>query len=210
MKKKTIAVIVIVCVLLVAAAGIAVGRRYMSKQEEDFFSAAKDASSAGKTVVATVDGKNIYREDVEFLKAANRLSAQHLPAGTASIAVSAKSDQEILDQLIQNEVLLKEAEKKNLEYSLEEAKKQQKIFYDNIMQANDEQTEFLKNYLSEMGLDEEGYLQVAAKGYRDLMTRSNLYNDYISHLSAAQAADPEAAFQSYVTQLVSQASVSYS
>ena len=88
-----------------------------------FFIAALVIAGCGRKVAATVNGKEIYLEDVD--KEVDRLLSQHKEAGgTQTEKMKEQFRGSVLNYLIENELALQEAEKKGIKVTDKEVEKQ--------------------------------------------------------------------------------------
>lgn len=207
MKKKFFVLGAIVLLLALSATGV-FAKHHFSKEENDFFDTAKGIKN-DKTVVAIVDNEKIYKYQIDFIKASQRLSQKNAElSGIDASGITVQSDEEILQQLVRNTVIVQEAKRQKKEAKYSDAQKYIKTNYDKIMADNDANSEFLKKYMSELGLSENEYIKLASQGYQDTMTRENFYNDFALKNSEATENIQEL-YEQYVLQLLDGADVEY-
>lgn len=207
MKKKFFVLGAIVLLLALSATGV-FAKHHFSKEENDFFDTAKKIKN-DKTVVAIVDNEKIYKYQIDFIKASQRLSQKNAElSGIDASEITVQSDEEILQQLIRNTVIVQEAKRQKKEAKYNDAKKYIKTNYDKIMADNDSNSEFLRKYMSELGLSENEYIKLASQGYQDTMTRENFYNDF-AHKNSETTENIQELYEQYVLQLLDGADVQY-
>lgn len=196
MKKRYVALCVIICLVLCLAIGV-ITKLFILKGKSD------------ETVLAVVNNQKIYKSQVDIIKWSQELSRKNAKAfGTDGTEITVQSEEEILNDLIRNTVVTQEAKKQKLTANYSDAKKYVQSNYELLMSNNDENSEFLKEYMRELDLSESEYIELAAKEYQDVMMRGNLYNDFVSKNSGKQE-NVDDLYNEYVAELLSKADIVY-
>lgn len=206
------------CILLLLASLVIsslVYKDYYDKELLDLFSAASKADNdeSEKTVVAIIGDKKIYRENIDMVKASEALSNKQKEEyaqqnGLPVPKASESSEEEILKQLIRQNVIYQQAENDGVLPSYEDAYSMAEENYNIIMELNNENTEFLKDYMEALNIDENEYIKRSAESNRFLMAQNNLYKKFIEGKSGTDE-ELKAAFEIYVDELVEKADIEY-
>lgn len=205
------------CALFLIASliiSVSIFKKNPDKETQDFFSAADNVqNSDNKTVIAIVEDSEIYQENIDMVKASETLSNKHAKEyaeknGIDSPQSTPRTDEEILNELIQNKVIYQQAEREGLLPDYKEAYSLAEENYNLIIEADDENTEFIKKYMETLGLDKDGYIEGSAQANFALMAQNNLYKKFIEGKSGT-AEELKAQFEEYVDTLVENADIQY-
>lgn len=208
MKKRKIITSVIITVLSIGIFGaLAVTNNILDLDSIDFIKKVKE-DQANKSVVAIVNGENIYRSSIDIQREIYKYNKSR---GTKQIeemqiseeekqkwqsqneTLNTKTDKEILDQLIREEVMLQEANKKGLQASDEEVYNKIKENYELSKEVaakkdatDDDKYNYLiiVEYMKARNMTEDAYFVEAGNTYKQEMTKYNLYLDFTKNNSA--------------------------
>ncbi len=204
-------VIIILSVLILSVCMVTIGvlaNRIISKENKDVLDSAKKARE-NHTVVAVVDGIEIYKEIIDFYatgeKAAIKNSGQYTPEQINDYVVDTE---EILKKQIRNAVVLTEAKRQGLEVSRKEAEKYTLDNYEMVKEANDESYQLILDYMEEMNLNENEYLELCIESNTNKLTRAKLYEKFAENKTGTYE-ELSAQYEKYVEELVSKANIEY-
>ncbi|MBE6728005.1 MAG: hypothetical protein E7562_05095 [Ruminococcaceae bacterium] len=170
-----------------------------------------DKPKTQKQVIAVVDGVEIYKENIDFMLKLNEISKENSPQQTIDDDIQQSEvvdQQQLLNKRIRSIVIYNEAKKLGLEADYDEAYQTAKGAYDIAKEANDENYALIVDYMERIKFSEEEYLELAAKTYQNIMTQSNLYNEFIKDKSGTED-ELKALFEEYVERLIEQAEIEY-
>ncbi len=162
------------------------------------------------TVIATVDGTEIYKETIDFMVSGYQFSQENLAKQTdgETYGIDVPTREEIISEQIRNTVTLQEAKRLGLEADYNEAYKSAKESYDMAKEIDDENYKIILEYMKKRNLSEKEYLKIIAESYQNSFTRHNLYKDYIKDKKGTEA-ELQAQFDGYVDKLVENAEIIY-
>jgi len=210
MKKKIILSVVIVAALSLAVSIGVLAEKIIDADILKIFNAAKEVNEGEKTVIAIVNGKEIYQETIDFLAFGEELSQKN----TTSLITSSdnkdasKEKDEILQKQIRNAVVLSEAERLGLTASYSDAEKYTKENYELVKQIGGDTYKIIKDYMQEMGLTEEEYLKKSTETNRKMLTRANLYDNFVKEKTGTNE-ELLTAYEEYVNKLIENAEIEY-
>lgn len=185
-----------------------------------------------KTVAALVNGEPIYKSTVDFQREYHELSYKTGISKIESLDIPEEkkqkyladledkrneTDEEILDTLIENQVLMKEAQKQGIQVSYEKAYNQEteqfKVLKKAALRENAEEIDknnylFITEYMKSMNMTEEEYLEQAANVYRTALMRGQLLKNFSATISAQKdQSEIDAQVNEYVKNLVEKADI---
>lgn len=178
-----------------------------------FFKRDADTDNGQKDVVAIIGDKKIYQENIEMVKASEALSNKQKEEyaqqnGLPVPKFSQRDEEEILEQLIRQNVIYQQAETDGILPSYADAYSMAEENYNIIIKQNNENTEFLKNYMRALNIHEKEYIKRSAESNRFLMAQNNLYKKFIEGKSGTDE-ELKAQFEKYVDTLVEKADIQY-
>ena len=182
--------------------------------------------ASDKTIAVTVNGVSIYQSQIITQKEYNQLSletnTQQIDAESGLSDAEKESlksqvleqltqtDQTILDNLINNEVILQEAKNEGLMANSADAVSMANSNYYGLKAMDSQSYQALQDYMAANGLTESQYLDQSVKIYQDTITRQNLYQKFIQTLPDTDTSDQiQSAWNNYVDELVQKANIVY-
>lgn len=199
--KKTKVIGCLIFAVVVLGAGVVVAHEVVTSKQEEWLSAAeKTKPGSPKTVVATVEGEEIYQETIDAAVIAKEIELEN--AGQTG-TVDAK---DVLEEQIRKTVIWQQAVKLGLEAKYEDAKAEIEEAYHAVMEENGKNAEFLRKYMETMQFTEEEYLKAAAKERQYALTRGNLYLHVTEGMKGTDE-EKKAAYENYVDDLVANADI---
>lgn len=212
MKKKLLLcgmLLIMLCVVI--SVGVA-AIDWFGVETEGLFDILKNQSKLSQSdVVAEVNGEKIYRQSIDAALKSKEMSVAYIEENSNNNSAFNKqiAEKEIINEKIRNIVVRKEAERLGLKADYEEAKKAALEAY-NISKekGNEQQYQFLQNYMKAMDYTEEEYIEILTQGYVEMYTRANLYNEFV------QGRDESydvlvAEYEDYVKKLIEKADIVY-
>ncbi len=173
---KKIRIVIAFVLMAVLMTGITIVTN--SQNLKNMFMSAISSDKKDESIVATVDGEKIYQYEIDAHLIFTQMQRANLPDDEKD-SVKEYTAQEILENRIESIVLVNEAKRQGIKCDYKEAKNYIKDSYDMIMEANDENTIFLKEYLINSELSENEYLQLATEShYRALLKAKLMENFY--------------------------------
>ncbi len=175
----------------------------------DLIDIAKKAETEQKTVVAVVEGIEIYQETIDFLatgkKIALKNSVQH---NNEELVIEDIDTDEILQEQIRDVVVLAEAKKQGLEASEKEAEDYTIENYKIVKEVGGETYQILVDYMTEMDLTEKEYLKICTSVNQNKLTRANLYENFVKEKKGTYD-ELVAEYEVYVAKLIENADIEY-
>ena len=232
MKKKIYFVIILITMVIISAFGVEAN----TGNDFDYFFQKNDKFKIDKTIAVLVNEEPIYLADFEIEKSYQELTQKLALKQIDMLNLSEKekdqlkekqknsikTENEILDGLIQSKVLLQEAQRQGVSVDIEEAYNMLKSQYEIVKEianrpdadaVDKANYQFILAYQKHMGYTEDEYLQQTSAVYQRLLIQNKLLelNAYpstgtdkiTSYDSQKEAVDD------YITELVSQADVIY-
>lgn len=177
------------------------------------------------TIVATVNGAPIYELSLLAAKKSNEITYQNAMEQIDTMDItdeeqeryrsqfSIKSDSELLDQLIQKEVIVQEANNLGIEVTDEEAADYARSTYqqlEELAESGDAQNQndynFLNAYITTLGLTPEEYCQTVGIGpYKQAVYQQRLQEAFFADYSGDASTDQQTLYQNYIQSLVDNA-----
>lgn len=207
MRKKNF--LILICVMslcLLVSVGV-LADRYIDSDILKFFDAAKEVNDGENTVVAVVNGKKIYQETIDFLVSGKEITLKNSTSAVSNGDISSYKN-EILQEQIRNAVVLSEAERLGLIADYDEALKYTRENYELVKKIGGETYKIITDYMEEMGLTEEEYLKKSADVNRNMLTRGNLYDNFIKGKTGTNE-ELIAEYEQYVKELIENADIKY-
>lgn len=174
--KRKVLILTVILVFVIALSTVVFATDVVSDIKALFF-ASDTPDKANSEVVATVDGENIYRHQIDSKIEFNKLQIANLPQEYKN-TIPAITEQEALESIIQNKVILKYASDMGLTVDKNEARNYIVNNYNQIIILNDENAAFIKEYLKETGFSEEAYLDIATEAYCEMLLRDKVYENF--------------------------------
>ena len=205
MRKKNF--LILICVMslcLLVSVGV-LADRYIDSDILKFFDAAKEVNDGENTVVAVVNGKKIYQETIDFLVSGKEITLKNSTSAVSNGDISSYKN-EILQEQIRNAVVLSEAERLGLIADYDEALKYTRENYELVKKIGGETYKIITDYMEEMGLTEEEYLKKSADVNRNMLTRGNLYDNFIKGKTGTNE-ELIAEYEQYVKELIENADI---
>lgn len=207
MRKKNF--LILICVMslcLLVSVGV-LADRYIDSDILKFFDAAKEVNDGENTVVAVVNGKKIYQETIDFLVSGKEITLKNSTSAVSNGDISSYKN-EILQEQIRNAVVLSEAERLGLIADYDEALKYTRENYELVKKIGGETYKIITDYMEEMGLTEEEYLKKSADVNRNMLTRGNLYDNFIKGKTGTNE-ELISEYEQYVKELIENADIKY-
>lgn len=207
MRKKNF--LILICVMslcLLVSVGV-LADRYIDSDILKIFDAAKEVNDGENTVVAVVNGKKIYQETIDFLASGKEITLKNSTSAVSNGDISSYKN-EILQEQIRNAVVLSEAERLGLIADYDEALKYTRENYELVKKIGGETYKIITDYMEEMGLTEEEYLKKSADVNRNMLTRGNLYDNFIKGKTGTNE-ELIAEYEQYVKELIENADIKY-
>lgn len=206
-RRKIIPITVLVVILsVIATSGVVYGTSIMDRGKEigrrqtAMQSSLKDPDE----IVATINGQEVTKQEFETFKLLRNQNNSY-------------TDRELLDKMIEKQVLYTEAVNQGFEATDDEVNAAIKDVKQALQEdQNQEQYEFLKNYLDELGITEEQYWSdFVVTEYKEVFSINNLEDslkaNFIKENHISDAAKMNSAFDEYYDQykkdLISKADV---
>ena len=211
MKKKylfTIALFVSFCIMLSV---VAIATDWFDFESQDLFDILKSSQEKKESdVIVVVNGEKIYRHSVEAQMKASEMSAQTLQntENNQSSVDKDEAEKEIINEKIRNIVVRQEAERKGLTADYETAKKAALESYNNAKELDDENYQFLLDYMEAMDYTEEEYIEIMINGYIKMYTRANLYDWFVKGKEGTYE-QLVSEYEEYVQSLIDKADIIY-
>ena len=207
MKKKIIITLILVISLALIISFGVLAEKFIDEDILKIFNSAKKANSNDKTVVAIVNGKEIYQETIDFLASGEGLSKNN----TQQISEDTNSTYDkdvILKKQVRNAVVLSEAERLGLTASYKEAEEYTKENYNLVKEIGGETYQIIKDYMAEMEMSEDEYLKKSTEVNRNMLTRAKLYDNFIKDKNGTNE-ELLAEYENYVDELIDNADIDY-
>ncbi len=209
MKKLFVIISIIIVIVISFCSAIVIADKFFDTDKQKILDAAKKAKIENKTVVAIVEGEKIYQETIDFLAVGEEISQKN----TASIVgdenlVEGVDKQEILNKQIRDMVVFTEAKKNGLEATDEEARKYTLENYEMVKEFDPDGYRFLLDYMDEMNITEEKYLDLLIDTNKEMLTRAKLYDKFAEGKSGTYD-EIVAEYEKYVEDLISKADIEY-
>lgn len=161
-----------------------------------------------KTVVAVVDGIDIYKETIDFLATGEKIALKN-SAQYNNVEVTEEIDTDkILQEQIRDAVVLAEAKSQGLEASEKEAEEYTLENYEIVKEVGGETYNVLLDYMTEMNLTEKEYLEICTSVNRNKLTRANLYDKFTEGKTGTYD-ELVAEYEMYVAELIKKADIEY-
>jgi hypothetical protein len=145
-------------------------------------------STVEKIDLASVDGIIITSIDVENYRNYEMILKLYYESADSSYTFTEKTDQEILNHLIENAVLYLEAEKQGLVVSDRDVDNFTEQTKEDIIKADDQQlTDMMKEYLSGKGLTMNEYIDNNKLMYKQLLSIGVLRGKYVVNITSSDA-----------------------
>ncbi len=212
MKKKVLLCgVLLIMLCIVISVGVA-AIDWFGVETEGLFDILKSQSKLSQSdVVAEVNGEKIYRQSIDAALKSKEMSVAYIGenSNNSSAFNKEKAEKEIINEKVRNIVVRKEAERLGLKADYEEAKKAALEAY-NISKekGNEQQYQFLQDYMKAMDYTEEEYIEILTQGYVEMYTRANLYNEFVQ--GRDQSYDVLVAeYEDYVKELIEKADIVY-
>lgn len=202
-----VATIIALISCLIISIGV-LAENYIDDDIIKIFNAAKRTNNEDKTVVAIVNGKKIFQETIDFLATGNLISQSTTSLNVDSYESNSDDKNEILEKQIRNAVVLSEAEKLGLTASYEEAEKYTMNNYEMLKEIGGETYNIIKDYIKELEMTEEEYLKKSIEINRNMLTRANLYDNFIKGKNGSYD-ELILQYESYVNKLIENAQIEY-
>ena len=202
-----VATIIALISCLIISIGV-LAENYIDDDIIKIFNAAKRTNNEDKTVVAIVNGKKIFQETIDFLATGNLISQSTTSLNVDSYESNSDDKNEILEKQIRNAVVLSEAEKLGLTASYEEAEKYTMNNYEMLKEIGGETYNIIKDYIKELEMTEEEYLKKSIEINRNMLTRANLYDNFIKEKNGSYD-ELILQYESYVNKLIENAQIEY-
>ena len=200
MKKKKLVICLVIIVVLIGVGAVA-AREIISPEINNWLKAAKKTKPGlSKTVMAIVDGEEIYQENIDAAIIGEEITEKN--TGKAESIDSKK----VLEEQIRKVVIFHEAVKLGLKADYETAKSEVKESFRLVMEENGENAALLRKYMQEMQFTEAEYLEAATKDRQDSLTRGNLYIRFTEGIKGSDQ-EKKAAYEKYVDDLVANADI---
>lgn len=208
MKKKLIIFLVVLIVISLSTLFV-LADKFLDTDFQKIIDAAQKANSDEKTVVAIVEGKKIYQETIDFLAVGEEIALTNSTSEIDDEDFTASVDKEkILEKQIRDTVVFAEAKRKGLEASDDEARRYTLENYEMIKEFDPDGYQFLLNYMEEMNITEEEYLELLTECNKKMLTRANLYDEFAKDKSGSYE-EKVALYEIYVEELISKADIEY-
>lgn len=207
MKKKFKLILVFIFVIAVIAFLLLATDSLFNKSTIDTSSNTQQTDNKEKTVVAVVDGKEIYQETIDFLAKGEEISQKNTALVTGETPTEVDTDA-ILQKQIRNMVVLAEAERLGLTVSLEEAEEYTRDNYELVKEIGGQNYEVILDYMEAMNMTEDEYLEKATQTNRNMLTRGKLYEKFVEGKSGTNE-ELTAEYEKYVEELIEKADIEY-
>lgn len=208
MKKRIILISIIAIGLILLISIGAFAEKHLDQDTLDLLEAAKKASDKdNRTVVAIVDGKEIYQETIDFLSKGEEISLKNSPEAVDGEKTEVDTEA-ILKKEIRNAVILSEAKRQGLTVSEKEAEEFTKKNHELVKEIGGDTYEMILDYMKAMELTEKEYLEVCTKNNQNKMTRSKLYQKFAEGKTGGSD-EIAAQYEEYIDTLVEKADVEY-
>lgn len=227
MKKKWMAAIGAVALISICSVTAFAANGFRVSDFAGFFEKNK-AMQEDETIAAKVNGEPIYQSAVdrqlEFSKLSYALSMKQIQEMDIPEAQrqellkqqknSPKTADDILEDLIKETVLLQEAERQGISVSDKEARAfalEQYTILKNLASTSDssvnrKNVEFIQQYMLEMNLTEEQYMDKVTSIYKNMLIINKLYETTASQSNAPNA---ESTTQNDLDRLLAKANIVY-
>ncbi len=207
MKKKTIISLILIASSILIISFVTLADKFINEDILKIFNLAQKANSDNKTVIAIVNGKEIYQETIDFLASGEGL-AQSNTQQISDEKNSLYDKDVILKKQIRNAVVLSEAERLGLTASYKEAEEYTKENYNLVKEIGGETYQIIKDYMAEMEMSEDEYLKKSTEVNRNMLTRAKLYDNFIKDKNGTNE-ELLAEYENYVDELIDNADIDY-
>ena len=208
MKRKIYLGIAAIILLLILIPVCVFASKSINDDYDDLISTAKKAGE-NKTVIAVVDGIEIYQETIDFYakgeEIAMKNTAQNITEQSGSDTVDTNS---ILQKQIRDAVVLAEAKRQGLEVGEKEAREYTIENYEIVKELGGETYQTLSNYMSEMEWTEEEYIEKLILVNQNKLTRAQLYEKFAEGKTGSYN-DIVSEYEKYVDDLIKKANIEY-
>lgn len=205
--KNKIKILLLFVVVIALASVVVIVSNFFGGEKSSSGESTKNTDSDDKTVVAIVEGKEIFKETIDFLAEGEKISNQNSPS-TSGEVLSEVDTNAILQKQIRNMVVLAEAERLGLSASFEEAEAYTKQNFELVKEIGGQTYETILDYMEAMEMSEEEYLEKAAEANRNMLTRGKLYEKFVEGKTGTRA-ELEAEYEKYVEELIEKADIEY-
>lgn len=207
MKKKYFFIVLSVTFICFFSISI-LAQKIHDNNTQEIIDSAKNAVN-NKTVIAVVDGKEIYKEMIDFLATAEKISQEKTAAYSNKENSEISVDTEkILQEEIRKAVVLAEAERQGLSVSRDEAKEYTMGNYNAAKEENGDTYQLLLDYMEEMNLTEKEYLELCISSDQTKLTRAKLYEKFAEDKTGTYE-EIVLEYDKYVESLISKANIEY-
>lgn len=227
MKKKIIVAIGAVALISICSVTALAANGFRVSDFAGFFEKNK-AMQEDETIAAKVNGEPIYQSTVdlqlEFFKlsqslATNQIQEMDIPEAQRQELLKQqknppKTADDILDDLIKETVLLQEAERRGISVSDKEARAfafEQYTILKNLASTSDSSVnrknyEFIQQYMLEMNLTEEQYIDKVTSIYKNMLIINKFYE---TTASLSNTPNAESTTQNDLDSLLAKANIVY-
>ncbi len=208
-------IFMIFALILIASFAITVISTDFFTNQNEKISDMLDISSRDETIVVTVGNEKIYQWQIDQIVKSSKISIENAKAQFSEkqlkemgIFLSAKSEDKALEELIEKQVLLNEAERQNLIIDEENARKIAQQNFENVKKENGESYAVIKKYIQNNSLTEEKYIEQLTSVYVKNAKIAKVKEIYETSFAGTQE-EKEIALNRYIDSLISSENIEY-
>ncbi len=211
--KKTI-FIILALILIMSFAITAMSTDFFTNQNEKI-SNILDISSRDETVAVIVGNEKIYQWQIDQIVESSKISIENAKSQFSEkqlkelgISISPKSEAKALEELIEKQVLLNEAERQNIIIDEKNAKMTAQQNFENVKKENDESYAIIKKYIENNSLTEKKYIEQLTSVYIKNAKIAKVKENYKTSFVGTEE-EKEIALNKHIDYLISSEKIEY-